>query len=161
MNYDLSDKSDRRRFVKRANFLLSKQRTNVVLTDESNRTIDQNSYIHVLFRILALDIGVSEDYVKEMHFKREANADIFVTTTKDPITKKTVNFIRSTTELKIPEMSRAINSFLKWAADFGYELPAAKLDDDGNLTFNSEKDKESFHKAQIQTSKLDEFGNSY
>ena len=40
MNYDLSNKEWRKRFVKYANSLLEKQRTNVVLVDESNRTLN-------------------------------------------------------------------------------------------------------------------------
>ncbi len=48
MNYNLSDKFDRGKFVKRANRLLKYKRKNVSLTDESYRTLKQNSYIHIL-----------------------------------------------------------------------------------------------------------------
>lgn len=159
MNYDLTIKVDRRRFIKRANYLLRKQRTNISLLDESKRTLEQNKYLHVLCRILAEDSHTSEEYIKEVCFKQLANKGIFSASTKDPITKKPVQYLRSTTELSIPEMSQAISNFILWAAEWGYNLPEASLDDDGNLTFKTDNDREAFHKAQLQTSKFDEFGN--
>ena len=156
MNYDLSIKDERRRFVKRANELLKKMRTNVCLKDESNRTLNQNSYVHVLCRILAMDIGVSEHYAKRVYFKQLANADIFQSITKDPLTGVPTAFLRSSSELTITEMSSAINNFLMWAAEQGYHLPSASLNDDGSLSWASEQDRAAFHKAQIETSKLDE-----
>jgi len=46
MNYDLTIKEERKKFIQRANALLAKQRSNVCLKDESNRTLNQNKYIH-------------------------------------------------------------------------------------------------------------------
>lgn len=156
MNYDLTIKEERKRFVKRANMLLAKQRRNVKLIDESNRTPDQNSYMHVLCRILALDTGVSEDYAKQVYFKDQANHDIFYSASKDKITGKMETFIRSSRDMSIPDMSKAISRFLVWAAEQGFNLPQASLNDDGTLIFASDKDKEAFHKAQIATSNLDD-----
>lgn len=152
MNYDLSVKEDRKKFVKRCNKLLEQQRTNVSVVDESNRTISQNCYIHVLCRILAQDIGVSELYAKQVYFKEIANPDIFIHVTKDPLTKQMIKTTKSTTELSVVEMSRAISRFIDWAAEEGYALPVATLNDDGSMTFNSENDKTMFHQAQIKTS---------
>lgn len=155
MNYDLSQKEDRKKFLRRANMLMRKQRTNVALIDESKRTINQNSYIHVLCRILAEDTGVSERYAKLVYFKELANPDIFVSVSKDPIAGKPIKFIRSSCDLSVPEMAQAITNFLQWSAEQGYDLPQASLDEDGQLVFASEEEKEKFHRAQIETSKLD------
>lgn len=155
MIYDLSIKEDRKKFIKRANLLLSKQRTNVSLIDESKRTLNQNSYIHVLCRILALDTGVSERYAKLVYYKELANPDIFVSVTKDPITGKPIKFIRSSCDLTIKEMAQSITNFLQWAAEQGYQLPQASLNDDGQLVFASDEEKEKFHRAQIETSVID------
>jgi len=152
MNYDLSIKEDRKRFLRRCNKLLEQQRTNVSVVDESNRTLNQNCYIHVLCRILAQDIGVSESYAKQVYFKEIANSDIFISVTKDPLTKKMIKTTKSTRDLTIPEMSKAITNFVEWAAGEGYILPEATLNDDGTMTFNSEQDKAAFHQAQIKTS---------
>lgn len=153
MNYDLTQKEDRRRFLRRANHLLRKQRENVALVDESNRTPNQNSYLHVLCRILAQDIGTSEYYAKQVYFKRFANQELFIRMSKDELTGKMVETIRSSAELTIPEMSKAIDNFHMWAAEQGYKLPEATLKEDGSLEFKSEEDKKAFHQAQIMTSK--------
>lgn len=158
MNYDLrsSDPASRKRFVKYANMLLRKERSNVCLIDESERTLNQNSYVHVLCRILAADIGVTEAYAKQVYFKDYANHDIFITTSKDPLTQKLHTMTRSTKDLTIPEMRRAITQFRDWAAEHGYYLPEANIDDDGNMAFASDKDKEAYHQAIIETSKLED-----
>lgn len=153
MNYDLSLKEDRRLFIKRANNLLKHSRTNVALMDESNRTLNQNSYIHVLCRILANDTGVSEQYAKQVYFKELANPDIFISVSKDTITGKMVKFSRSTCDLTLQEMRKAISNFRDWAAENGYYLPEANIADDGTLSFASDDDKTAFHQAEIKTSR--------
>ena len=157
MNYDLTNKESRLRFIKRCNALLKNQRTNVVLIDESNRTLSQNKYIHVLCRILAQDIGVTEEYAKQVYFKELANPNIFVTCTKDPLTNEFVKITRSTCDLNINEMRQAISSFIIWAAENGYELPEATLNDDGTMTFDDDQDQTAFHQAEIETSKMEEY----
>lgn len=156
MNYDLTLKEERKRFINRCNFLLKKQRNNVSLIDESGRTLNQNSYIHVLCRILAVDIGVTESYAKQVYFKEQSNKDIFFTASKDPLTGKMVDIIRSTRDLSITEMRRAITNFRNWAADNGYNLPEAVIKDDGTMEFASEQDKQAFHQAVIKTSKMED-----
>jgi hypothetical protein len=155
MDYDLrsSNKEDRKRFIRYANSLLKNERSHVKLIDESGRTPNQNKYIHVLCRILANDIGVTEQYAKQVYFKELANHDIFITTTKDPISNKIVTLSRSTCDLTVPEMRKAISNFRNWAAENGYYLPDAAIADDGTVSFPTEKDKEAFHQAEILTSK--------
>jgi hypothetical protein len=155
MNYDLTNKENRLRFIRRCNFLLKNQRNNVSLVDESNRTLNQNSYIHVLCRVLAQDIGVTERYAKQVYFKELANPDVFVTVTKDPLTGDMMKVIRSTCDLTIQEMRNAIDGFIKWAADNGYDLPEANINDDGTMEFASEEDRQKFHQAEIETSKVE------
>ena len=157
MNYDLTSKEDRKRFVQRANKLLESQRKNVSLVDESNRTLNQNSYIHILCRIMAAGTGVTEAYAKQVYFKELANPEIFVTMTKDPITGKMIKFTRSTCDLSIPEMRKAIQNFRDWAADNGYNLPDAQIADDGSMSFSTPADKSAFHQATIETSKLESY----
>lgn len=157
MNYDLSIKEERKKFIRRANSLLKNQRTLVSLKDESNRTLNQNGYIHVLCRIMANDTGVTEAYAKQVYFKELANPDIFCTVTKDTISGRMVKLIRSTCDLTITEMRKAIANFRNWASENGYYLPEANINDDGSLSFASNDDKAAFHQAQIQTSKNEQY----
>ena len=86
-----------------------------------------------------------------------ANPDIFVTVSKDPLTGEMIKTIRSTCDLTIQEMRRAIEGFRMWAADNGYALPEATLEDDGTMTFARDGDKIAFHQAEIETSKMEEY----
>ena len=124
----------------------------VSLEDKSNRTLSQNCYLHVLCRILAQDIGVTEQYAKQVYFKELANPDVFVTVSKDPLSGQMVKVTRSTVDLTIQEMRKAISNFIAWAADNGYELPEATINDDGTMEFVSDDDKNAYHQAEIKTS---------
>ena len=157
MNYDLTLKDERRKFLRYANMLMRKQRTNVALVDESNRTLNQNAYIHVLCRIMAEGTGTTEQYAKQVYFKELANKDIFVRITKDPLTNEMVKTIRSTCDLTISEMRRAITNFRTWAAENGYTLPEANINDDGSMSFASDLDGQAFHQAIIKTSKAEQY----
>ena len=66
-----------------------------------------------------------------------------------------MKIIRSTTELTIQEMRKAISNFRQWAFENGYYLPEANLNDDGTMSFASDIDKDAFHDADIKTSKLE------
>lgn len=156
MNYDLSVKEDRKKFIKRANALLKSSRPNVALIDESNKTPNQNAYIHVLCRIIAEETGTSEYYAKQVYFKEIANNELFIRITKDSLTNQLVKTIRSICDLTIPELSRAINRFIKWAAEQGYILPKATVSNDGSLCFDTDKDQAMYHQALIHTSKLND-----
>lgn len=156
MNYDLRNKIDRKKFVSYANNLLKKQRARIVLQDESDRTISQNSYLHVLIRILAIETGVKEAYSKEVYFKRLANPGLFIRIVENPITGDKTEYLRSTTELTVEEMSLAISRFRMWAEENGYYLPEAELND-GEMVFTSEEDKEAFLQGERETSKLDNY----
>lgn len=157
MNYNLTDKLQRKRFIKYANSLLKNQRMLVSLEDKSNRTLSQNCYVHVLCRVMASETGTTEYYAKQVYFKEIANPDLFVRITKDPLTGKMVKTIRSSTELTIQEMSRAIDNFIRWAAEQGYTMPEAESNDDGTMTFASDEDKLAFNQAEIETSKDEQY----
>ena len=153
MTYDLTNPLHRKQFAARANKMLEKHCTNAVLVDESKRTPNQNSYLHVLIRMMALYTGVKEDYAKDMYFKRLANPRLFVKTTTDPITGNQADYCVSSSSLTVEEMSRAISNFRMWAEENGYYLPEADVNDDDKLVFKSEKDEEAFKKAELETNR--------
>lgn len=104
---------------------------------------------------LAVETGVTEAYAKQVYFKRLANPSVFITTTKDKLSGQTFNYIKSTSDLTIDEMRKAISGFLKWAADNGYYLPKATLNQDGTMSFNSETEMNAYNQAVVKTSKLE------
>lgn len=153
MIYDLTNPLHRKQFARRANLMLKRHCTNAVLVDESKRTYNQNAYLHVLIRLMALNTGVKESYAKMVYFKQLANPDLFLVENNDPVTGNKVISFRSTSELSIEEMSRAINNFRHWAEDNGYYLPEATLDDTEKLVFKSEEDEKAFKQAEMETAR--------
>lgn len=157
MTYDLSNPLHRKQFVKRCNHLLKNKSGNVTLVDESRRTPSQNKYLHVIVRILALETGVSESYAKDVYFKQLANPSIFIQEINDGLTGDKIQRLRSTTELSKNEMSQAISNFRHWSEDNGYYLPEANIDEDGNLSFSSEKDKQAYDQALLETNRMSSY----
>lgn len=159
MTYDLSNPLHRKLFVKRCNHLLKKNSGSVTLVDESKRTLNQNRYLHVIIRILAMETGVTESYAKDVYFKRLANPSLFVAEKEDNISGTKVQFLRSTASLTKEEMLRAINNFRRWSEDNGYYLPSADEDESGELKFSSETDEEAFKQAELETDRLGAYIN--
>lgn len=154
MKYDLSTPLHRKQFIAKCNKLLDDKVKCVTLTDDTKRTVNQNKYLHVLFRVLALELGESEYYVKQVHFKEIANPEIFVRERVDKITGEVQKYTRSTADLSKEEMTRAINIFRRWSEDNGYYLPDADMDDDGAVVFKSDRDLEVFHQADMETQRV-------
>lgn len=154
MIYDLNNPFHRKQFIRYANRLLKSRCRTAELRNEAKRTINQNSYLHVLLRIMATETGVTENYSKEVYFKQLANPDIFFVDTLDPVKNVTVRHLRSTSDLTIQEMSAAISNFRHWADDEGYYLPEADSDDDGNITFASPEDEATYIQADVETRRM-------
>lgn len=127
MIYDLSKPLDREKFKTRVNHLFA-QGKQVELVEKTYRSLRQNSYLHCLLGILAIDQGLTIDYVKEYYYKRLVNPDIFVLTKEDRILGK-IEILRSSKELTKEEMSRSIDKLRNWASsELGCYLPSADED---------------------------------
>ena len=122
MIYNLSMPLDRERFATRANILLQKQ-TIVDLTEKMLRSGQQNSYLHLLIGVVAMDVGVTLDYAKREYFKRLVNKDIFIRKVQDKFTGEG-EVIRSSADLSVEEMTIAIDRFKRWGAENGFYFPS-------------------------------------
>ena len=124
MIYDLSKPLDRQKFKMRVNHLFA-QGKQVELIEKTFRSLRQNSYLHCLLGILALDQGLTIDYVKEFYYKRLVNPDIFVLTKEDKLVGK-IEVLRSSKDLTKEEMSKSIDRLRNWASsELGCYLPSA------------------------------------
>ena len=124
MLYDLRNPLDRERFKRRCNALYSKQGI-VDLSEKTQRSSNQNRYIHLLIGYLAIETGNSLDYVKEIFYKRAANMELFVREKEDEILGK-VEYLRSSADLSKEEMTLSIDRFRNWSSQTaGIYLPAA------------------------------------
>ena len=121
---DLSKPLDRQKFKTRVNHLYKKGAV-VELVEKTKRSLSQNSYLHVLLGILALDQGEKMEFVKDYYYKRLVNPDIFVLTKEDRILGK-VEVLRSSKDLTKEEMSKSIDKLRNWASsELGCYLPSA------------------------------------
>lgn len=124
MIYDLSKPLDREKFKLRVNHLFA-QGKQVELVEKTFRSLRQNSYLHCILGILAIDQGLTIEYVKENYYKKLVNPDIFVVTKEDKIIGK-VEVLRSSKELTKEEMSKSIDKLRNWASsELGCYLPSA------------------------------------
>lgn len=123
MLYDLSDFVSRERFTRRVKSLTEKQ-ARVELREMSNRTLNQNAYLHLILGYFATETGYTLDYVKRCYFKELVNGDIFGTESDGKFGK--VKDLRSTADLTKEELSRAIDRFRYWSeTEAGIYLPEA------------------------------------
>lgn len=122
MKFNLDNPLHREQFKRRCNALY-RSRSVVELTERRQRTLPQNSYIHLAIAYLATLTGVTADYAKEHYFKRGANRDMFVTRAYDPVLDTDTDRLRSSSALTKEEMSVAIDRFLDWAGQHGYYIP--------------------------------------
>lgn len=121
MKYNLSTELDRQRFSARAAKLLDRG-SFVELRDCSNRTVNQNSYLHLLLGVVAMDTGNDIRYVKEWYFKRLVNPSLFIEKRNDKLAGE-IEYLRSTTELSKEEMSEAIDRFKRWGNENDFYMP--------------------------------------
>ena len=121
MTYDLTNPRHRDQFGLRARSLMVKC-AKVELRELTGRSKAQNSYLHLILGVVAMETGNTLAYTKEMYFKRLVNPDIFVSEIDDPYIGR-VKVVRSSTELSVETMSEAIDRFKRWASGNGIFIP--------------------------------------
>lgn len=123
MLYDLRNPLDRERFKRRCNALFEK-RGIVDLSEKTQRSSQQNKYLHLLIGYLAIETGNSIDYAKEVFYKRTANKDIFVRIKDDELLGQT-EYLRSSATLSQEEFSTSIDRLRDWSSQVaGIYLPS-------------------------------------
>jgi hypothetical protein len=121
MIYDLSQQLDKERAVARFGRLLERGCC-IDLTEKTGRSLNQNSYLHLVLGVLAMETGNTLADAKHHYFKCLVNPDIFVRTKVDSLGNK-VETVRSTSELSHEEMSLALDRLHRWASGQGIYLP--------------------------------------
>lgn len=121
MVYDLTNRYDLERFKTRVLFLIAHPRV-VELADMSKRSTKQNSYLHLILGVLALETGNRLEYVKQKYWKEIVCPEIFIVENEDKILGRTTT-LRSSKELTKEEMSTAIDRLKVWSAEQGIYLP--------------------------------------
>lgn len=121
MTYDLSNARHLAQFLTRAS-ALERRGASVELREVTGRTKAQNSYLHLILGVVAIETGNTLAYTKDVYFKRLVNPDIFVKEVNDIYVGK-VRTVRSSADLTVETMSEAIDRFKRWAAEQGIYIP--------------------------------------
>ena len=121
MTYNLSNGLQYHQFCDRVD-KLKERGAMVELREITGRSKAQNSYLHLILGVVAIETGNTLAYTKEAYFKRLVNPDIFVLHKRDRFAGD-VTWLRSTSELTTEEASTAIDRFKRWAADEGIYIP--------------------------------------
>mgnify|MGYP002516699259 CR=1 FL=1 len=121
MLYDLSNEFHKAQFLSRCHTLVAKGEI-VELTAKAPRTRSQNSYLHLLIGIVAMETGNTLEDAKLHYFKDIVNADIFKREHRDRLGKVIVTY-RSTSDLSREDMRIAIDRFKKWGAENSIYMP--------------------------------------
>lgn len=88
----------------------------VELTEKVQRTLSQNSYLHLIISYFACQMGETMGYCKKHYYKKACNKDLFLRTKIDKITGLEEEDYRSSRDLTKEEMNLSIKRFKIWAA---------------------------------------------
>ena len=123
MIYDLQNEYDRSKFKAKVNQLYTEKALVELKRKTTNRSLAQNSYLHVLLCYFASEFGYTKEEVKHDIFKKKCNPELFLHKRKN---KRgfVVTYVRSSTELDKAEMTLAIERFRNYSsAVCGLYLP--------------------------------------
>lgn len=115
MIYDLSNPYDREKFKRRVNALYQRQNVVELSEHKPRRSTPQNSYLHLLLGMFAMETGNTLEFVKQEYFKRLVNHDLFVERRHDKFAGE-IEALRSSRDLNTEEMTTAIERFRNWSA---------------------------------------------
>ena len=94
------------------------------------RTLSQNSYLHVILSYFACQYGETMEYVKREYFKKLVNSATFIREREDRFLGR-IKYLRSSADLTTEEMTLSIERFRNWSgAQAGIYLPSP---DEGRL----------------------------
>lgn len=111
MIYNLANEFERQNFKNKVNSLYEQKAVVEIKKKPVNRSLKQNSYLHVVIGLFAIHYGISIEEAKVDFFKREVNRAIFEETNEQGRIR-----LRSTESLDAAELTLAIERFRNWCA---------------------------------------------
>lgn len=123
--FNLKNEYDIPKFKDYVNKLFRERAVVEVKKKLPNRTLAQNSYLHLLLGYFGSEYGCSLEEVKIDFYKRTCNRDLFE---RKKVNKKgkEVTYLRSSAELTTGEMTLSIDRFRNFASsEAGIYLPSS------------------------------------
>lgn len=134
MLYDCSNRLEADKLKKRIDGAISRGEVIEVTSPFRKRSLDQNSYLHLIIAYLASQIGESPEYVKREYYKKECNGELYIVRKRDCYTERVTEEIRSSKDLSVEEMSLSIERFKDWSARV-VEIPLPDAEKKEELTY--------------------------
>lgn len=123
--FNLQNEYDIPKFKAYVNKLFQERAVVEVKKKLPNRTLAQNSYLHLLLGFFGSQYGCSLEEAKIDFYKRTCNRDLFERKMINKMGRE-VTYLRSSAELTTGEMTLSIDRFRNWSASVaGIYLPAA------------------------------------
>lgn len=124
MIYNLSNVYDKEKFRDKVNKLYSDGAVVELVKKNPNRTLKQNSYLHLILGYFAQEFGYSLEEVKFNIFKNLCNKDLFQEEKINKHNQKIIH-IKSSSELDTRDMTIAIDRFRNYSASVcGLYIPS-------------------------------------
>lgn len=143
--YNLKNPYDREKFKEKCRELYINQSYVELKKKATQRTLAQNSYLHLLLGYFASEFGYTLEEVKFDIFKKICNRDLFEKRRRNKRGQE-VTYIRSSTELDKAEMTTAIERFRNYSsAQCGLYLPEAN---EGEALFYAQQQMEQYKEYQ-------------
>jgi hypothetical protein len=125
MIYDCKNPLQAAQLLTRAQQLASAQKIVELTEKKKRRSINQNSYLHLILGYFASQYGCDLEYAKKNYFKILCNKEIFFKNIHDEFLGD-ITVLRSSSELDTGEMTTAIDRFRNWSSmTAGIYLPEA------------------------------------
>lgn len=129
MIFNLANPYEHEKYKEYVNALFKKKAIVEIKEKKKNRTLKQNSFLHILLSYFAAEYGISTEEAKLDIFKRACNKDIFIRRTTNKYGRE-VETTRSSASLDTGEMATAIDRFRNWSASVaGIYLPSPQEHD--------------------------------
>ncbi|WP_339889789.1 hypothetical protein [uncultured Flavobacterium sp.] len=124
MFYNAEKPIDVQRAIVKFQHLIEKKKTFELTQKKEKRTLNQNSYLHLILSFFALEYGETLEYVKFEFFKKLVNKQIFEYERINVKTGEIRIDYRSSASLNTKEMTDAIERFRNYSSkEAGIYLP--------------------------------------
>lgn len=125
MVYNLQNQLDVQNAKTRLEYLIRRGCIVELTEKKQKRTLNQNSYLHLLLGYFASQTGNTLEWVKQQYYKKKCNPDLFIGE-RDDLFLGRVKYVRSSADLRTDEMNLSIERFRNWSAsEAGIYLPEA------------------------------------
>lgn len=125
MIYNLSNPLELEKFRLRVSKLESKGCV-VELKEKVARSLNQNSYLHLILSYFGAQTGNTLEDVKRIYYKHTCNADLYEYKVQDKLLNRERIKLKSSKELTTEQMTLSISRFRDWAAQIaGVYIPSS------------------------------------